>query len=63
MLIKNYHMRYVSYEKEDAYYAFQDEKGNKTLIPAVGIILVDDGSDLLTIKTIATRKVLGYVYK
>ena len=56
-------MRYVSYTKEDAYYAFEDENGNKTLIPSVGIILVDDGSDLLTIKTIATRKVLGYVYK
>ena len=56
-------MRYVSYEKQDAYYAFEDENGNKTLIPSVGIILVDDGSNLLTIKTIATRKVLGYVYK
>ena len=54
-------MRYVSYTKTDTYYEFVDEKGNKTLMPATSVILVDDESGLLSIKNTATRKTIGTV--
>lgn len=54
-------MRYVSYTKTDTYFEFVDEKGNKTLMPATSVILVDDESGLLSIKNTATRKTIGTV--
>lgn len=56
-------MQYTSYTSTDSYYEFVDSNGNKTLMPATSIILVDDESGLLSIKSVATRKVLGTVYK
>lgn len=55
-------MIYDSYTKNDAYYEFI--KGDiKTIAPVTAVILVDDSSDLLSIKLIATRKVIGLVKK
>ena len=54
-------MRYVSYTKTDTYFEFVDEKGNKTLMPATSVILVDDESGILSIKNTATRKTIGTV--
>ena len=56
-------MQYTSYTSSDSYYEFVDSKGSKTLMPATSVILVDDESGLLSIKSVATRKVLGTVYK
>ena len=56
-------MQYTSYTSTDSYYEFTDSKGNKTLMPSTSVILVDDESGLLSIKSVATRKVLGTVYK
>ena len=52
-------MQYTSYTKTD--YEFTDSNGNKTLMPATSVILVDDESGLLSIKSVATRKTLGTV--
>lgn len=54
-------MRFISYTKTDTYYEFVDEKGNKTLMPATSVILVDDESGLLSIKNTGTRKTIGTV--
>ena len=56
-------MRYVSYTKNDVYYEFVDENGNKTVFPTVTTVIVDDNSGLLAIKDVASRQTLGYVYK
>lgn len=56
-------MRYTSYTKTDTYYEFVDTKGNKTLMPTTSVILVDDESNLLSIKNTASRKVIGTVPK
>lgn len=56
-------MRYTSYTSTDSYYEFTDSNGNKTLMPATSVILVDDESNLLSIKNTASRKVIGTVPK
>ena len=56
-------MQYTSYTKTDSYYEFTDSNGNKTLMPATSVILVDDESNLLSIKNTASRKVIGTVPK
>lgn len=56
-------MRFTSMTKTDTYYEFVGEKGEKTLVPATDVILVDDESNLLSIKLIATRKTIGTVPK
>ena len=54
-------MQYTSYTSTDSYYEFVDANGNKTLMPATSVILVDDESGLLSIKSVATRKTIGTV--
>jgi len=56
-------MIFTSYTKSDAYYEFVGENGMKMIIPATDVILVDDESNLLSIKLIATRKTIGLVPK
>ena len=54
-------MRFISYTKTDTYYEFVGENGEKMLIPTTDVVLVDDESGLISIKLIATRKVIGTV--
>lgn len=56
-------MRFNSYTKTDSYYQFNGDNGLTLVIPIDKIILVEDGSDLLSIKLIATRKTIGIVPK
>lgn len=56
-------MRFISYTKTDTYYEFIGENGNKTIMPTTSVILVDDESNLLSIKNTATRKTIGTVPK
>lgn len=51
-----------SYTKEDAYYVFNFEDG-KAYYPLTSIILVDDDSGLISVKNVASRKVLFLVRK
>ena len=55
-------MIYDSYTKTDDYYEFI--KGEEHLIlPASNIVLVDDESGMIAIKTIASRATIGLVRK
>ena len=56
-------MIYASYTKTDTYYEFVGENGEKMLVPATDVILVDDESNLLSIKNTASRCTLGLVPK
>ena len=56
-------MRFISYTKTDTYYEFVGENGEKYIIPATDVVLVDDESNLLSIKNTATRKTIGTVPK
>lgn len=55
-------MKFISYTKGDSYYEFVSENG-KCIIPSVDVILIDDGSNLLSIKLVSSRKVIGTVPK
>ena len=54
-------MIYTGYSKTDSYYEFVGD-GEKLIIPASEVILVDDNSGMITIKTKATRKAIGSLY-
>ena len=56
-------MRFVNYTKTDAYYEFVGEKGEKYLIPASDVILVDDESGAVSVKNTASRNTIGYLIK
>ena len=56
-------MKFVSYTKTDAYYEFIGEDGEKVIIPATDVVMVDDESNLISVKLIASRKVIGIVPK
>lgn len=56
-------MKFISYTATDTYYEFIGENNEKVLVPSADVILVDDESNLLSIKLIATRKVIGTVPK
>ena len=56
-------MKFTSYTKTDSYYEFTGENGEKMLIPASDVILIDDESGAITVKVIASRKVIGYLQK
>lgn len=58
---KNIIMIYTNYVKTDSYYEFVGD-GEKLIIPASEVILVDDNSGMITIKTKATRKAIGSLY-
>lgn len=54
-------MRFISYTKTDTYYEFIGENNEKYIIPATDVVLVDDESNLLSIKLVNSRKVIGTV--
>lgn len=56
-------MKYNSYTKSDNYYEFFADNGYKEIIPSSAVILVDDDSNLLSIKLTHTRKTIGIVPK
>lgn len=56
-------MRFISYTATDAYYEFIGENGEKYIIPSTDVVLVDDKSNLLSIKNTASRKTIGTVPK
>lgn len=56
-------MTFASYTKGDTYYEFVGSNGEKMITPINDVILIDDGSNLLSIKLIATRKTIGLVPK
>lgn len=56
-------MLFTSYTKTDNYYEFNGENGVKYIVPAVDVILVDDESNLLSIKNTASRCTIGLVPK
>lgn len=56
-------MRFISYTATDTYYEFIGENGEKYIIPATDVVMVDDESNLLSIKNTATRKTIGTVPK
>ena len=47
----------LSYTLADGFYTFVFSNG-KRIIPQQSVILVDDGTDMLAVKAVATRKVL-----
>ena len=55
-------MIYTGYTQTDAYYEFVGDEG-KLIIPSTDVVLVNDESNLLSIKLIATRKTIGTVPK
>lgn len=55
-------MIYDSYTKNDTFYEFIAGEV-KTIIPVTAVILVEDESDLLSIKLTASRKTVGLVPK
>ena len=56
-------MRFISYTKTDTYYEFLGENGEKMLIPATDVVLVDDESGAISIKNTASRCTIGYLIK
>ncbi len=56
-------MRFISYSDEGSYYEFLCEDGGKYIIPSTSVILIDDESNLISVKLVASRKVIGIVPK
>lgn len=52
-------MRFINYTKTDAYYEFIGENGEKLIIPAVDVVLIDDESGMVTIKLVSSRRTVG----
>ena len=56
-------MQFISYSKTDTYYEFIGVNGEKMLIPATDVILVDDESGAVSVKNTASRCTIGYLVK
>lgn len=56
-------MRFISYTKTDAYYEFVGENGEKYIIPSTNVVLVDDKSGAVSVKSTASRNTIGYIVK
>lgn len=54
-------MIFKSYTKTDTYYEFVGENGEKYLIPATDVILVEDESCAISVKNTASRCTIGYL--
>lgn len=63
MFIKKYFMKFISYTKTDAYYEFIGENGEKYIIPSTDVVLVDDKSGAVSVKSTASRNTIGYIVK
>ena len=55
-------MIYTSYTKTDAYYEFTGSEG-KLIMPATDVILTDDESGMIAIKSTASRCTVGLLKK
>ena len=55
-------MRFINYTKSDSYYEFVTDNNEKYLIPAIDVILVDEG-DSISVKNTASRCTIGYIVK
>lgn len=56
-------MRFISYTKEDSYYEFTGENGYKMVIPSTNVILIDDNSGAIVVKSTGGRQTIGYLIK
>ena len=56
-------MKFNSYIKTDTYYEFNGDDGLKFIAPVGSIVLVDDQSGLLSIKSVSSRCTIGIVPK
>lgn len=56
-------MQFISYTKTDSYYEFVGENGEKYLIPATDVVLIDDESGAVSVKNTASRCTIGYLNK
>jgi hypothetical protein len=56
-------MKIASYTKTDTYFEFVGENGEKMIVPAVDVILIDDESGAISVKNTASRKTIGYMIK
>lgn len=56
-------MQFVNITKTDTYYELEGVNGEKVLMPATDIILVDDESGAITVKNTASRCSIGYMVK
>ena len=56
-------MIFTSYTQTDTYYEFVGGNGEKYIIPANSVILVDDESGAISIKNTASRCTIGLVKK
>ena len=56
-------MRFVSYTKTDTYYEFVGEKGEKYIVPATDVVMIDDESGAISVKNTASRCTIGYLIK
>lgn len=54
-------MQFISYTKTDSYYEFNGENGYKLIAPASDIVLVDDESGAIAVKSTASRCTIGYI--
>lgn len=54
-------MRFTSYTKTDSFYIFNIEGGGKLYAPLSSVVLIDDNSGAVTVKYVASRKIIGYV--
>ena len=56
-------MKFISYTATDTYYEFVGENGEKYIIPATDVVLVDDESGAISVKNTASRCTIGYLIK
>lgn len=56
-------MIYTGYTESDNYYELTGENGEVLLVPKANTIVVDDESDVLSIKGIASRQTIALVRK
>ena len=53
-------MQFISFTKNASYYEFETEFGGKYIVPVNAVIIIEeDGMKL--VKTIASRKTIGYI--
>lgn len=56
-------MKFISYTKTDSYYEFNGENGEKVIIPSTDVIMIDDNSGAITVKSTASRNAIGFLIK
>lgn len=56
-------MRFISYTKTDTYYEFVGENGEKYIVPATDVVMIDDTSGAISVKNTASRCTIGYLIK